>query len=280
MKRLIRILRVAFLACAIVLFTAAGRAQNGPFTNSLGMNFVPVPGTKILMCTTDTTVAQYKEAGFGYQAPEFPQGPTHPAVNVSWDEAHRFCRWLSKKEGRNYRLPKESEWDAAVGPTKYPWGDQWPPPDNCGNYAGQEMCSLGQGEAARFLTKGFIFIPSFSDHDAFTSPVGSYPANGLGLYDMGGNVWQWCDGWFDASHKGRVLRGASWISNFEIRLRSSYRRDDIPSRRKYACYGFRCVLVVSGSQAAVGWAHSADVTYLPSGATVIFGKQCRVSKKS
>ena len=246
MERLTRTFSVFFLACATLSFSAiTGRAQSGPFTNSLGMKFVPIPGTKILMCTTDTTVAQYKAAGLGYQAPKFPQGPTHPAVNVSWDDAQAWCRWLSKKEGRKYRLPKESEWNAAVGPTTYPWGNQWPPPNNCANYAGQEMRSLSQAEAERSLFKGFTLIKGFSDRHVFTSPVGSYPANALGLYDMGGNVCQWCEDWYDGKHDARVLRGGSWSDFGEVNLRSAYRNGVRPAGRRDGC-GFRCVLVVSG----------------------------------
>ena len=246
MDRPIRILSACILVCAAFSLSAiTGWAQSGPFTNSLGMKFVPIPGTKILMCITDTTVAQYKAAGFTYLAPKFPQGPTHPAVNVSWNDAQAWCSWLSKKEGRKYRLPMESEWNVAVGPTTYPWGNQWPPPNNCGNYAGQEMRSLSQAEAERLLYKGLTLIKGFSDRHVFTSPVGSYPANALGLYDMGGNVWQWCEDWYDAKHDARVLRGATWRNGFGGGLRSSFRCDGPPTNRN-ADFGFRCVLVVSG----------------------------------
>ncbi|MBK8091920.1 MAG: SUMF1/EgtB/PvdO family nonheme iron enzyme [Verrucomicrobiaceae bacterium] len=116
----------------------ASATKEQPFVNSLGMKFVPVPGTNILMCTTETTVAQYQAAGMGYQAPPFPQGSNHPAVNVSWNDAKAYCDWLSKKEGRKYRLPSDAEWSAAVGASAFPWGNSWPPPNNCGNYMGQE----------------------------------------------------------------------------------------------------------------------------------------------
>ena len=246
MRLLIRILHPAFLSAAILALSAAwGRAQSGPFTNSLGMKFVPIPGTKILMCTTDTTVAQYKAAGLGYQAPKFPQGSDHPAVNVSWNDARAWCHWLSKKEGRKYRLPNDEEWNLAVGGGLYPGGNQWPPPSNCGNYAGQEMRSLSQVEAERYLPKGFNLIKGFSDRHVFTSPVGSYPANMYGLSDMGGNVWQWCDDWFDGTHQDRILRGASWKSVGKGSLQSTYRASDPPAHRESGS-GFRTVLVISG----------------------------------
>ncbi len=76
--------------------TGGGRnvpaTKDSPFVNTLGMKFVPVPGTKVLFCTTETTVAQYQAAGLGYQVPAFSQGNNHPAVNVSWDDAKAWSR--------------------------------------------------------------------------------------------------------------------------------------------------------------------------------------------
>lgn len=205
--------------------------KDQPFVNSLGMKFVPVPGTKILMCTTETTVAQYQAAGMGYQAPKFPQGPTHPAVNVSWNDARAWCQWLSKKEGRRYRLPMDLEWSAAVGPTKYPWGNQWPPPSNFGNYAGQEMRSLPEGERAMlFAGTEFKVIGGFSDQHRFTAPVGSYPPNTLGICDLGGNAWERC------GERNRT-RGGSWNCAYRASVESAginYWNNDNT--------GFRCVI--------------------------------------
>ena len=122
----------------------AATTKDKPFTNSLGMKFVPVPGTKILMCSTETTVAQYQAAGLGYQSPDFSQGSTHPAVNVSWNDAKAWCKWMSGKDGHKYRLPTEAEWNAAVGPSTYPWGNQWPPPNNAGKRSPKWRCSSPQ----------------------------------------------------------------------------------------------------------------------------------------
>jgi formylglycine-generating enzyme required for sulfatase activity len=111
----------------------AAATKEAPWVNSLGMKFVPVPGTQVLFCTTETTVAQYQAAGLGYQAPAFNQDGNHPAVNVSWNDAKAWCAAMSKRDGVRYRLPTEVEWTAAVGSSAYPWGYIWPPANNVGN---------------------------------------------------------------------------------------------------------------------------------------------------
>lgn len=219
--------------------TTATKEQ--PFVNSLGMKFVPVAGTNVLFCTTETTVAQYQAAGLGYEAPQFNQGGDHPAVNVSWNDAKAWCAWLSKVEGRKYRLPTDAEWSAAVGSSTYPWGYSWPPPNNCGNYPGQEMRSCTPAERA-ILFKGFDLIGGFSDRHKFTAPVGAYPANTYGLHDLGGNVWEWCEEKLPGSSSSRILRGGSWFGDFRNFFASSKRIGATPIGRNFS-YGFRCVLV-------------------------------------
>ncbi len=209
--------------------------KDSPFVNSLGMKFVPVPGTKILMCTTETTVAQYQAAGLGYRAPQFSQGRNHPAVNVSWNDAKAWCAWLSKKEGKRYRLPTDAEWSAAVGTSTYPWGHQWPPPNNTGNYAGQELRSLDQPVRETYFWKGFTIIGNFDDRYVFTAPVSTYSANANGFFDLGGNVSEWT-----TSGKGR---GGSWVigglrrETFETAFRQG-----AESGAYTHFWGFRCVL--------------------------------------
>jgi len=78
-----------------------------------------------------------------------------------------------------------------------------------------------------------------------TSPVGSFAANTFGLYDMGGNVWQWSEDWYDEKKDSRALRGASWNDDVATCLRSTYRIYAHPANR-FDRYGFRCVLVISG----------------------------------
>ena len=210
-----------------------------PWENSLGMKFVPVPGTDVLFCIWDTRVQDYeqfvKETQREWRKPLFKQDRRDPAVYVSWKDAQAFCGWLTERErkiGRidsphRYRLPTDMEWSAGVGlpdwpdkpglpfpkidelerrleerrkADKYPWGNGFPPPEGAGNYD-----------------------PTLKiDRYEHTAPVGSFPANRYGLYDMGGNVWQWCENPYDpnryyaigsileAEKKFRVIRGGSW----------------------------------------------------------------------
>ena len=185
---------------------AATREQ--PFVNSIGMKFVPVAGlrAKVLFSVWETRVKDFeafvKESGHAWRArPPFTQTPDDPVVMVSWDDAAAFCAWLSKKEGVTYRLPTDEEWDAAVGADKYPWGNDAKPPTNAGNFAGSET-RLRRADDPRRLLEGW------RDAHPRTAPVGSYPPNGLGLHDISGNVWEWCDGWYtDAMYRKHLLAG-------------------------------------------------------------------------
>lgn len=213
--------------------------KENPFVNSLGMKFVPVPGTKILMCTTETTNSQY--AASGLPKAHFPispnylnHGSNYPVQGVLHKDAESFCRWLSTKEGKRYRLPTNAEWSAAVGNGVYPWGNQWPPPNNSGNYPGQEQKSSSE---AKMLLRGlkdigvdYAAIAGFSDRHALTAPVGSYPSNSIGIYDLGGNS-------PELTKEGN-FRGLGYVGNTSIRegLKSSW------VGPKGLDTGFRCVV--------------------------------------
>gem|GEM_PF-665150 len=233
--------------------------------NSLGMWFYPVQGTDVLFCVWETRVQDfqefvkatrydatkgmysYKDGSWGQNGDTWQnpgqgfekQGPTHPVCGVSWEDAKAFCKWLTKRErdrgtiapNQEYRLPTEKEWSVAVGPTKYPWGENFPPTGTAGNYA---------DESAKKVFPNFSIINGYNDGYATTAPVGQFDANRFGLYDMGGNVWEWCD---DASGSSRVLRGASWHDYAPDYLVSSCRAYTGPSARSHRI-GFRCVLVV------------------------------------
>ena len=157
-------------------------------------------------------------------------GDNQPVVCVSWDDAKAYADWAEK------RLPTEEEWEKAargglIG-KEYPWGDNITHDD--ANYAG---------------TGG-------KDIWSYTSPVGSFALNGYGLYDMTGNVWEWCADWYDDNYyanspksnpKGpssgeyKVLRGGSWSFDYsEAILRVAARLSQYPMGY-YDTLGFRCV---------------------------------------
>jgi formylglycine-generating enzyme required for sulfatase activity len=198
-----------------------------------------------------------------WRSPGFRQGPDHPVVNVTWVEAIAFCKWLSDKEHKEgilpanhyYRLPTDLEWSKAVGlpeesgktpeqrdmgvPEVYPWGTGWPPPPGAGNYTGEE-------------TGSDVAIKGYDDGFAWTSPVGSFKPNKYGLYDMGGNVWQWCmDNW-NTESKAKVLRGASWYNGaLKLSLLSSCRVHAAPDSSTDN-YGFRIVRASEAAQSVKG----------------------------
>ena len=245
---------------------------NQRWTNSLGMKFVPVPGTGVLFCVWLTRVRDYRayaRANGGvegsWENPEY-QGqkvtPTEdcPVVNVSWNDAEAFCRWLTDKERveaklgprQGYRLPQDWEWSVAVGlneprggtpkdksewsiaqnPGVYPWGTRWPPPRGAGNYA---------DAAAKKAFSELTVIEGYDDGYATTSPVGSFAANRYGIYDLSGNVWEWCEDQFDSGETSRVARGASWLTGDPVSLSSAYCGGFEPGVRD-GVIGFRCVL--------------------------------------
>ena len=254
-----------------------GVSQSGPgatidpsgksFTNSLGMKFVQVPGTKVLFCIHETRYKDYaayaadapdadsawknqKTEGFVMDRPE-----DHPVTRVSWEDAQKFCAWLSKKEGRAYRLPTDQEWSTAVGigreekwtkdttpatvfrsQTDFPWGDKWPPPNGAGNYSDQSRKDKAPAKNSQYLD-------GYDDGFPSTSPVMSFKPNKLGIYDLGGNVWEWCEDWFDSAKSDRVLRGSSATHWERENLLSSFRDRHKPGER--LGLGFRVVTVAA-----------------------------------
>jgi formylglycine-generating enzyme required for sulfatase activity len=179
----------------------------------------------------EVTNAQYEKfvKDTGYQSEGdwrkyfLPGKENHPVVNVSWNDAAAYARWAGK------RLPTEAEWEkaahGALEGVQYPWGD----------YIDRSK--------ANYVDSGYMT----------TQPVGSYPANGYGLFDMAGNIWEWCSDWYEPDYytrsaprnpsgpntgTNRVFRGGAWASITDS-LRVACRNRAKPSDW-YFYLGFRC----------------------------------------
>ena len=173
------------------------------------------------------------------------KGENRPVDGVSWDRCQEFCRKLSEQTGRQYRLPSEAEWEYAcrAGTTT---------PFSCGETITTDLANYHGDRTYAEEEKG--------QYRKETLEVGSFPPNPWGLYDMHGNVWEWCeDGWHDnyqgapmngsvwndnhASHNFCVLRGGSWLKH-PGNCRSATR---INPNRELDCmyYGLRLALVMS-----------------------------------
>jgi serine/threonine protein kinase len=194
---------------------------------------LPVPGTNVLLASTEFTVGDWKlylaaEGLPNWEKPQaFNQNDSHPVVNVTWAEANEFCSWLTANTGNEWRLPTNAEWDAAVGRSIWPWGDDYPPKWDEGNYAAD---AKGGFDGARVGTDRFFG----------TAPAASFKPNELGFYDLGGNVAEWVlDG--AASDGRRVVRGGSWVEFGKV-CRSDY-QNRVTANRRETDTGFRVVRV-------------------------------------
>lgn len=235
----------------------------------------PTNGATILFSVWETRVSDYRpftegKPYFFWLKPDFEQAEDHPVVRVSWDDANDFCTWLTDRErellriGGNmrYRLPSDHEWSCAVGigdredpyaspedkmfqiPDVYPWGNRWPPPNDRTNLFGEESSDtplIGYINDGRNLDEAQPMIPSYRDRFVRTGPVGSFSANSLGLYDLGGNVSEWCDGWFSERQEKGLTRGGCWADWVAPNTLSS-RRGPRGRHLKNPFTGFRCVL--------------------------------------
>jgi sulfatase modifying factor 1 len=178
-----------------------------------------------------------------------PEGPDsvvdsrldHPVVHVSWNDAQAYAVWAGK------RLPTEAEWEYAarggIRRARFPWGDELTPD-------GEHRSNIWQG---RFPT-----VNTVEDGHLGTAPVDAYQKNGFGLYNMAGNVWEWCEDWFDAAYYGRspvddprgpvagterVIRGGSYLchSSYCARYRVGARSRNTPDSSS-GNTGFRCAV--------------------------------------
>jgi formylglycine-generating enzyme required for sulfatase activity len=219
-----------------------------PYTNPLGVVFRPLEGeSKLLIGQHEVRVQDYEAAGKPWRnRPTFPITPIHPIVNVSWEEANQFCEWLTGKdrvaklipEGARYRLPTDLEWSRAAGlvvdpggtpaerhlanKADYPWGREAVPPKTSANL-----------DTAR--------MSGYQDIYTYTAPVGSFSPNSLHLYDLAGNVSEWCSDDWPGIPNEKVVRGSSWLSFSPDTLLTSARQH-LPAEAAKANVGFRVVL--------------------------------------
>ena len=184
---------------------------------------------------------------WSWRDPGFRQGDDHPVVNVSWNDAQALAAWLSRIEGRRYRLPTEAEWEYACRAgtrTRYASGDD---PQSL-----LRSANVFDADSARLWPRWQAMALPGSDGHAFTAPVASFAPNAWGLHDMHGNVWEWVADWHGDDYYAqsppddpqgpadgvvRVRRGGSWHT-WAFYARSSYRNWNTPDTR-YTLVGIR-----------------------------------------
>lgn len=206
------------------------------------------------MSITEVTQEQY-EAITGKNRSVF-KGPRNPAERVSWNDSVEFCKILSERTGKAVGLPTEAQWEYACRArtkTRFSFNEETGSLHEYGNY-----CDKSNTEGLPDQDK------DHNDGYGNTSPVGSYKPNAFGLYDMHGNVAEWCSDWFAASYtesdtrdpKGpasgtdRVFRGGTWRSGLQI-CRSAWRAGIISSYRNNFL-GFRVVVPFDASSRTKG----------------------------
>lgn len=176
---------------------------------------------------TVVTTAQYLAfvKATGYKGDDYWNGKladklNHPAVCVSWNDAQAFCAWVSKLSGQKVGLPNEQQWEKGARGTdgrEYPWGNDAPNAKRA-NYDKE------------WNIKNLAPVGNYS-------PAGDSP---YGLQDMAGNVWEWCEDWYDDEKKYRVLRGGAFL-NLGRDARCACRSRDVTDYRNLD-YGFRVML--------------------------------------
>jgi formylglycine-generating enzyme required for sulfatase activity len=247
---------------------AMERQKYPNFTNKVGVELLLVPSGRFTMGSTAPTAQlnenpltvvtlsryylsrfpitniQYEAFDPSHKAKRPPWADdNHPVVYVTWNDADNFCKWLTRREGKIYRLPTEAEWEYAArgeDDRAFPWGE-WNPSVRLANFA---------DASTTFPWRD----PTMNDGFAESSPVGSYPrgASPFGIEDMAGNVFEWSLDWYEPykgkelvnprpgqSGRHRVCRGGSWKSRLSS-LRTTARAFNEPAYFSND-FGFRIV---------------------------------------
>jgi sulfatase modifying factor 1 len=193
-----------------------------------------------------------RDQQYSWRNPYFSQSDDHPVVNVSWSDSVAFCAWMSGQERKRYSLPTEAQWEYACRAgttTQFSHGDDPEKLTRVGNVADAALKAKHTAATWTVLS---------CDGYAFTSPVGRFQVNAFGVYDMHGNVWEWCaDRYGENYYKNsplddptgpatgsiRVNRGSSWLDH-PLSCRSAFRYGSAPDHRDYFL-GFRVALDVA-----------------------------------
>jgi formylglycine-generating enzyme required for sulfatase activity len=229
-----RTVHVAAFAIGVLPIT---NAQYGRFIHETGYRAPAVDELPLVVVAG----GQEREHVFRSSAGSYTWTGSHPPTNrldhpvtlVRWDDAIAYCRWLSKASGRSVRLPTEAEWEKAarggLERRKFPWGDRLEP-----------------------ALANYLSDPAMKTA-ASTTPCRTYPANGFGLFDMIGNVWEWVHDWYDPSYYAaavadnpagpvtgqyRIVRGGGWLTSDPTMLTCSHRHQVPPDTYSYGI-GFR-----------------------------------------
>ncbi len=250
---------------AVIMKKSLGVIFGKPWKNGVDMCFAPI-GQELMASIWETRVQDYElfiketRQGAPPPVPDFIQTPEHPVVNVSREDAQAFCIWLTERERQAeriaqthiYRLLTDLEWSKMAGIDEeegispswryarkqmvYPWGDTWPPQTAIGNFADTTIANLPGFPLDRT-------IPDYNDGFANTAPVGSFPANSNGIFDISGNAQEWVGD--DYSKLGKsplgVLRGGCWNTYQSENLITGFRNPQPPNFRD-SIYSFRVVL--------------------------------------
>jgi sulfatase modifying factor 1 len=249
----------------------------GLITVTSGVVYKAGSGTSYPYCDTSTSNSYsqiaYSGGVFSVRTKSGRDMSDDPMVLVSWYGAVAYCNWRSQQGGKEqcynlstwncdfnkhgYRLATEAEWEYAarggLSGRRFPWGDTIS--HSQANY--YSYWSGGHPSYPYDVSPTEGYHPNWDDVYPYTSPGGSFAANNYGLYDMAGNVWEWCNDWYSGSYysssptnnptgpitgSSRVLRGGSWYSSASLcRVAYRYYYGFGPDNRDFY-NGFRCVL--------------------------------------
>ena len=245
-----------------------------PWINSLGMVFLPLRSSNILLCAWETRRQDFRafceatEAERGGKGawqdkpiPDRLEKPSEaePIANMSWQQAEAFCAWLTEKEramttngigmSQRYRLPTVAEWRSALdltplppgararGVTNYLWGTNWPPPNNVANLAGSERAKeRNPDRVGRYIREYRDFSPYTASPAPFSTNAAWFKANAAGFHHLIGNVWEMCK----EGTNNIVGLGASWRTGEPEKSRYDY-MNKAPGLGELDL-GFRCAL--------------------------------------